>query len=447
MLIRFVVTNFLSFNEEREFNMLAGAYKTHKHHVYSAGKLDVLKAAAIYGANGAGKSNFIKAIAFLQNAVTEGRISNSINNKKFKLDKTKINEPSVFEIEFFIHKKIYIYGLSVHHLQIVEEWLYESGISQEDKMIFERKQSASGNPKIEFSDKFQKNKKAKLLVELLEDNLLKNNELLLGKTDILKMEALTMARQWIQNQLRIIFPNHSFHGLLGAMTTSNPFKKFANELLQTLDTGVNTLEIEHIDFETFFTDTDKAEKTTILKQLETVEKDMFLNTPVGNVLITKFNDKYWVKKIVAFHKDTESTNIMFDLYDESDGTQRLLEFLPTFSDILNRDVTYIIDEIDQSLHPALLYALLHKIMAETSTKGQIIFSTHESSLLNLDLFRQDEIWFVEKNQQTGASQLYSLSEFKPRYDLDIQKGYLKGRFGAIPFLAPLENLKWNQNGL
>jgi uncharacterized protein len=447
MLIRFVVTNFLSFNEEREFNMLAGAYKTHKHHVYAAGKVDVLKAAAIYGANGAGKSNFIKAMAFLQNAVIEGRISTSIHHKKFKLDKTKINEPSVFEIEFFINKKIYIYGLSVHHLHIVEEWLYESGVSNEDKMIFERKQSPSGKPKIEFSDKFQKNKKAKLLVELMEDNLLKNNELLLGKTDILKMDALTMARQWIQNQFVIIFPNHKFNGLLGAIAASNPFKQFANELLQTFDTGVNTLEIEPIDFDTFFREQDKTEKTALLNQLESVEKDMFFDSPIGNVLITKINDKYWVQKIVALHKNTESTPIRFDLQDESDGTQRLLDFLPVFSDILTRDVTYVMDEIDQSLHPALLYALIHKIMADQTAKGQIIFSTHESSLLNLDLFRQDEIWFVEKNQQTGASQLYSLSEFKPRYDLDIQKGYLKGRFGAIPFLAPLENLKWNQNGL
>ena len=231
------------------------------------------------------------------------------------------------------------------------------------------------------------------------------------------------------------------------MTTSNSFQQFANELLQTFDTGANTLEIEPIDFETFFKDHDKNEKAAFLKQLETVEKDMFFDTPVGNVLITKVNDKYWVKKIVAFHKNIESTQIKFDLQDESDGTQRLLDFLPVFSALLTQDVTYIVDEIDQSLHPALLYALLHKIMTDQTAKGQIVFSTHESSLLNLDLLRQDEIWFVEKNQQTGSSQLYSLSEFKPRYDLDIQKGYLKGRFGAIPFLAPLENLKWNQNGL
>jgi uncharacterized protein len=86
---------------------------------------------------------------------------------------------------------------------------------------------------------------------------------------------------------------------------------------------------------------------------------------------------------------------------------------------------------------------VHKIMTDDQTKGQFVFSTHESSLLDLTIFRQDEIWFAEKNKDTGSTQLYSLSEFKPRYDLDIRKGYLKGRFGAIPFLARLEDLNWH----
>ncbi len=84
-------------------------------------------------------------------------------------------------------------------------------------------------------------------------------------------------------------------------------------------------------------------------------------------------------------------------------------------------------------------------MSNENTKGQLIFTTHESNLLDLDIFRQDEIWFSEKNNKTGSTQLYSLSDFKPRYDLDIRKGYLKGRFGAIPFLAHLEDLKWENH--
>ncbi|MBC7554628.1 MAG: AAA family ATPase, partial [Taibaiella sp.] len=109
-------------------------------------------------------------------------------------------------------------------------------------------------------------------------------------------------------------------------------------------------------------------------------------------------------------------------------------------------ITYIVDEIDQSLHPALLYKLIQKIMADTETKGQLIFTTHDSNLLDLNIFRQDEIWFAEKDKMKGSTQLYSLNEYKPRYDLDIRKGYLKGRFGAIPFLANLDELNWHDHG-
>ena len=131
------------------------------------------------------------------------------------------------------------------------------------------------------------------------------------------------------------------------------------------------------------------------------------------------------------------------MFQESDGTQRLLDFIPAIVSILHNDSTYIIDEIDQSLHPALIRALIQKIMNDDTTQGQIVFSTHESNLIDLEIFRQDEIWFAEKDKAAGSTQLYSLSDYKPRYDLDIRKGYLQGRFGAIPFLDDLKNLNWH----
>ena len=119
MFIRFIISNFLSFNEEREFNMLAGAFKTHKHHLYNIRKVDVLKPAAIYGANGAGKSSLIKAIEFLQDSVNNGAIFRSVNDKKFKLDKTNELNPISFEIEFTVEKKVYAYGVSFNNIVVV----------------------------------------------------------------------------------------------------------------------------------------------------------------------------------------------------------------------------------------------------------------------------------------------------------------------------------------
>ena len=444
MIIRFVVSNFLSFNEEREFNMLAGSFKTHKHHVYNSGKVDILKSAAIYGANGAGKSSLIKAIEFLQESVTYGGIYKSVNDKKFKLDKTNELKPTKFEIEFTVDKKIYAYGVSFNNLIVVEEWLYESGITIDDKMIFERKTLKSGKQSIKMSDKYQKTQKQKLLIELMEDNLLKSNELFLGKTNELKIKEISSAKNAIEKEIVIIHPGSKFQSLVPALTSSNRFNTFANEMLETFDTGVSELDIETMDIDKYFGEDDETTKKEIIQDIKDGHS-VLLNTETGGVLVTKENGKYVVKKVIAKHLNNEGKKISFDLTEESDGTQRLLDFIPAFDGILNDEMCFIIDEIDQSLHPTLLKSLIQKIMNNENTKGQLIFTTHESNLLDLDIFRQDEIWFSEKNNKTGSTQLYSLSDFKPRYDLDIRKGYLKGRFGAIPFLAHLEDLKWENH--
>lgn len=444
MLIRFVISNFLSFNEEREFNMLAGSFKTHKHHVYNLGKVDVLKAAAIYGANGAGKSSLIKAIEFLQDSVNNGAIFRSVNDKKFKLDKNNELKPISFEIEFTVDKKIYAYGVSFNNITVIEEWLYESGINIEDKKIFERKTLKSGKQSIKMSDKYQKTQKQKLLIELMEDNLLKSNELFLGKTDELKIKEITSARNVIEKEIVIIHPGSKFQSLVPALTSSSRFKTFANEMLETFDTGVSELDIETMDIDKYFGEDDEKTKKEIIQDIKDGHS-VLLNTETGGVLATKEKGKYVVKKVIAKHLNNEGKKISFDLPEESDGTQRLLDFIPAFDGILNDEICFIIDEIDQSLHPTLLKSIIQKVMNNDNTKGQLIFTTHESNLLDLDIFRQDEVWFAEKNKSTGSTQLYSLSDFKPRYDLDIRKGYLKGRFGAIPFLAHLEDLKWENH--
>jgi uncharacterized protein len=445
MLIRFIVSNFLSFNEEREFNMLAvSSLKTHKHHVYDVGKVDILKSAAIYGANGAGKSNLIKAIEFLQDTVKSGGLIHPVNDKKFKLDKTNETKPVSFEIELSINKKIYAYGVNFNNNIVTEEWLYESGVTIDDKLIFVRKLSKTGKITIKVADKYQKTQKQKLLIELMEDSLLKGWELFLGKSEELKIEEIISIRYQIENAIVIIHPSSKFQGLVPHLTLSSNFKDFANELLTTFDTGVSELGVEFIDFEKFFGDEDEKIKMEIIEDIEKGESVLF-DTNGGGVLITKEKGKFIIKKVVAKHINNEGKKITFDLVEESDGTQRLLDFIPAFDGILQHEITIIIDEIDQSLHPTLLKALVHKIMSDKGTKGQLIFTTHESNLLDLEIFRQDEIWFAEKERLSGSTQLYSLSEFKPRYDLDIRKGYLKGRFGAIPFLAHLEDLKWHSH--
>jgi len=444
MLIRFVVSNFLSFNEESDFNMIAGSFKTHKHHVYSAGKIDVLKAAVFYGANGSGKSNLMKAINFLKETVRTGGIEQSVDDKKFKLNVNNAEKPILFEIEFSTENKIYSYGISLNHDEIKEEWLYESGITVEDKLIFERKITDTGKIYIKMADKYVKTQKDALLIELLKENLLQKNKLLLGLNNYLKIEEIKSVKDWFDLKLILIFPESHFAGILPLLLTSQGLKRHYDQLLPSFDTGINQLGSAMIDFDKY--EIDPKEKMT-RNEIETHMKTApFLVNNETSSVIVRDNGKLIVKKAISFHKDNMGKDTPFLISEESDGTQRLIDFIPAFYNLLQQDFTYLIDEIDRSLHPSLLCAMICKVMADPGTKGQLIFTSHESNLLDLEIFRQDEIWFVEKDNKSGDTKMYSLSEFKPRYDLDIRKGYLKGRFGAIPFLAKLNDLNWDNYG-
>ncbi|MCO5949522.1 AAA family ATPase [Mucilaginibacter flavidus] len=443
MLIRFIVSNFLSFDTEQEFKMIAGNLKTHKEHVYHLPKINVLKAAAIYGANGAGKSNMVRAIEYFSNLIESGSMTRSINDKKFKLNPKNKNLPVTFEVEFFRDKKTYSYGLALNNMTIEEEWLVETDVEKEDKLIFERKLTKHSKTTIKVADKYQKTQKDKYLFELMEESLLKHHELLISKSDNLKIKEIKVLKEWNGN-LSIIFPGSKFMHLVHRLATSKSFKAFSNDLLQTFDTGVRELDTEEIDFEKFISPMEDDDKEELMESLQDGKSVALIQSSVGPVLVSPENDKFIARKVVSRHDSPDGKSVNFDLEEESDGTQRLLDFIPAFSSILNSQAVIIVDEIDQSLHPVLLKALITKIMKDTKTQGQFIFTTHESNLLDLEIFRQDEIWFIEKDKKTGSSNAYSLLVFKPRYDLNIQKGYLKGRFGAIPFLANLRDLNWKE---
>ncbi len=152
------------------------------------------------------------------------------------------------------------------------------------------------------------------------------------------------------------------------------------------------------------------------------------------------NNGYKIIKIGLTHRNEKKENIVFDAEDESDGTRRLLDFIPALHQLAKTNATFIIDELDRSLHSKLtinIFNLFYELA--TSNRSQLIATTHESLLLDLELFRKDEIWFVEKSN--NESRLYSLDEFKVRNDKIINKDYLLGRYGAIPIFKSFSNLK------
>ena len=173
------------------------------------------------------------------------------------------------------------------------------------------------------------------------------------------------------------------------------------------------------------------------------KNEAFIDSGVFTVSIRREGDKYYARRVQAQH-EVRNTLYDFELKEESDGTQRVFDFVPMVQNVKSKDYTYVIDEIDRSLHPTLVRALVNKIVTDKNMKGQLIFTTHDAGLLDGKIFRNDEIWFAEKDRETQSTNLYTLDEFKPRADLDIEKGYLNGRFGAIPFLAKLNELNWEE---
>jgi len=150
-------------------------------------------------------------------------------------------------------------------------------------------------------------------------------------------------------------------------------------------------------------------------------------------------------KLMTAHINTEGKEVLFELNQESDGTQRLLDIAPSLLEIFVQDKTYIIDEIDRSLHSDITTSIFKAFLNNTpDTKSQLIVTTHETNLLNQELLRKDELWFVQKNKQ-GQSKLYSLEEYQTRFDNDICRGYLAGRFGGLPLLTAFDNLSWLKN--
>ena len=172
-----------------------------------------------------------------------------------------------------------------------------------------------------------------------------------------------------------------------------------------------------------------------------------LSLSEGKELLVERKDEthYYTIAIQAAHEDQAGNTIPFELTDESDGTQRLLNLIPALRHLEATSAVYVIDEIDRSLHPILVWKFLEYFLKScTSCKSQMIVTTHESNLLDLDLLRRDEIWFSEKDRSC-STRLYSLMDFKVRDDLAIRKHYLQGRFGAIPFLGNLDCLVGNGN--
>lgn len=423
--------------------MLTGNFKIHGEHVYENKHVEVLKAASIYGANGAGKSNLIKAIYFLRNSISKGKVSTS--GLKHKTSENNLSKPTDFEIEFISNGAIYNYGLSIDETKVINEWLVKIEKPGKEETIFDR-EVVDGTQTLKLHKRYLEKTEDQIRKDLYEKEFLVTDELFISidlKLKENKIKEITEVYNWINSNLVIVFPHSKPAYLVAKFLMQKEFKDFSNHLLCGFDTGINELRTDTLSLEQYFGEDDKAKAKSIADRLNAGEQLIPIPSATDVVAMLDDNKKPVIKKLCTIHTGDKGQEVKFDLSEESDGTKRLIDFIPALYTILFKEAVVIIDEIDRSIHPYLLKSLIRKIMGEKKTNGQLIFTTHESNLLDLEIFRQDEIWFAEKDH-SGSTKLYSMSEYKPRYDSDIRKGYLNGRFGAIPFLGNLADLKWEQ---
>jgi AAA15 family ATPase/GTPase len=448
MLIRFVVDNVFSFGEQREFNMLPNTkLKTLQYHKYNFTNFEVLKLSAIYGANGAGKSNLISALRLLQLVVTMENIPTKLKNSRFKFQKNIKSSKQTLGIEFIQDSTSFLYGIELDNNTILTEELYESGLGlREDKLIYERK-TKKGITKVTFSEEFEKDEKSKILKEVLLQEFIKPNKPILKLISHRDNKYLSLAKkayEWFSETLTIITPDSKAAALAHLLDVDENLQNYAQDIMCSFSIGITGLSSKKDRLEDLIRKDSEIEFDKLIKKLEESPNQMIgLRKNGEEIIIVKEDNDVFVKKLQLNHIGKGNVIAKFDINEESDGTIRLLDFIPAFKGLVNQNQVFVIDEIERSLHPILIKELIKKFADDENTKGQLIFTTHESNLLDQNIFRQDEIWFAEKDKN-GCTDIYSLSDFKEHKTIDIQKGYLNGRYGSIPFLGNLQDLNWHK---
>jgi len=419
MLVDFKVKNFRSIKEEQLLSMVASSQKefidTHTFLPTTSKNLSLVKTAAIYGANAAGKSNILKAMEAMQEIVLESssryQRGDKLPVKPFLFD-NEVNEPTEFEINFFYDKVRYQYGFATTEEIITEEWLIAYPKGRPQNWFARAYDKRKKEYQWQFGDKLTGKK------QLWQEST-RSNALFLSTAVQLNSEQLKPVFDWFADKLKItgvIGWNPSF-----TMKLCSDVKCKENILkfLKMADMDIEDIEVEKEDF-----DPSKLPEDMPAEIREDIIKEM--------------KGKEVIKEAKFYHLDNYGRKVAIDFDDESDGTRKLFSFIGPWLDSLENGNVLLIDELHDNFHPLMvkfLIEMFHNREMNTSN-AQLIFTTHETSVLNQDIFRRDQIWFCEK--QNRATTLYPLTDFSPRKGVeDLEKGYLSGRYGALPFFQDI----------
>jgi AAA15 family ATPase/GTPase len=448
MIVSFTLSNFRSFAGEETFSLVASNRISagHSDHLLPipCSNERVLRAAVLYGANGAGKSNLFKALKYVQSVALRARKRNAGTQREpFKLGEMA-KQPSSFSLQFIAEGALYEFGFKVDDHRILQEWLLQLEGGRH-RTVYERITDENGNVTIEAAVTKASNPKLSALATVggpQNQSFMATVNATLAADDF--GPDLTTVLGWFKNELYLIGPDESFAALAHVLNEDPKFLTFAGEFLKASSTGVDHLEVtkkEIAEDELKRILSPSVVKRVLADAKEDDEGFALVRLGEGNELvIERRGEGFYQIRVQAAHECQPGSVVKLELDDESDGTRRLLNLLPALHHLRAAGAVYFIDEIDRSMHPILVRKFMEFFLqACAGGQRQVIVTTHESSLLDQDLLRRDEIWFTEKDN-AAATRLYSLTDFKVRNDLELRKHYLQGRFGAVPFIGTLDNL-------
>lgn len=414
MLIEFSVSNYKSIMSQQTLSMVAGPSRAVKgRYSFEPQGIDnfrLLKTAAIFGPNASGKSTLIKALEFMQEFVIksskEGQEGEPIDVVPFMLHHSTREAPSEFEISFIENDIRYQYGFSADRLRVHHEWLYATPVGGRTQRWIDRSFDHSKKVYSIYVNPSLKGER-----EVWKRST-RDNALVLSTAVQLSAEPFRDAFRWFQRRLRVVTSNERVAPDYTASLCESEKKERILGFLNAADLGIVDVVVNEAEF-----------------------KDVFprgFPEKIREVFATEMA-KVKLQKIFLGHADDGGNVVYLDLNDESDGTRVIFSLAGPLLDVLDHGRVLIVDELHNSLHPLAFQYLVERFHCsdEHSSNAQLIFTTHETHIMAGDTLHRDQIWFMSKNSQR-ASELASLAEFKSRNNEAFERGYLGGRYGALP---------------
>ncbi|MNC10526.1 MULTISPECIES: AAA family ATPase [unclassified Pseudomonas] len=424
MLVQFSVENYRSVKDVCELSMVASRYykENEQENTFETGIADcprLLKSVVIYGPNGAGKTTLLEAMKFVEsfvlNSAPKSQAGEEIDVTPFRLSKDTRNKSSNFEIIFIEDGVRYEYGLCATKERVTEEWLiaFPKGVPQKwFHRIYDPETAA-------YAYKYSKYFEGGRMRGGWQKQT-RQNASYLSTAIQLNNEQLTPVYNWFFRRLATLRPDGLSSEFTAESCLDSEFKKSVLEFISSADIPLSNIEVE------------------TLKYMDMKFPD-HIPTVFKEEITKSLKDKEY-HEVSFVRTDDAGEAVRFKLAEESKGTQGLFNFAGPWIDVISNNLVLFVDELDSSLHPLIVHHLVD-ILHKSGSNAQIIFTTHDTTILSQKILRRDQVWLLKKNK-FHASELYPLSDYKIRDGEAIEKGYLSGRYGAVPFIKDM-----NFNGI